>query len=81
MLTSFLPGLILSGFIYDIANMPVVIQLITRVFPARYLVTILKGIFLKGIGLSILWWELAFLVVYAAVVFLLATRILGRKVA
>lgn len=80
MITSFLPALILSGFIYDIPNMPVIIQLISHVFPARYLVTILKGIFLKGIGLNILWSELLFLVVYATAVFLLATRILGRKV-
>jgi ABC-2 type transport system permease protein len=81
MITSFLPAFLLSGFVYDIANMPVIIQLITRIVPARYLITLLKGIFLKGIGLSMLWWEFLLLVVYAVIVFLLATRILGKKVA
>jgi len=44
-------------------------------------VTILKGIFLKGIGLSVLWGELGFLILYGAIVFLLATRKLNRKLA
>ncbi len=50
-LTSFLPAFLLSGFIYAIENMPAGIQAVTFIFPARYFVTILKGIFLKGIGL------------------------------
>jgi len=81
MITSFLPAFLLSGFVYDIENMPAIIQLITHIVPARYLVTLLKGIFLKGIGLEILFLEFVLLVVYAAVVFFIATRILQRKVA
>jgi len=81
MLTSFLPAFLLSGFVYDIENMPAIIRLITHIVPARYLVTLLKGIFLKGIGLEILFTEFVLLVAYAAVIFLIATRILGRKVA
>lgn len=81
MLTSFLPAFLLSGFVYDIENMPAIIRFITLIVPARYLVTLLKGIFLKGIGLSILFTEVIFLIVYALLVFLIATRILGRKVA
>ena len=50
MLSSFLPAFLLSGFVYSIENMPQVIQVITRVVPARYFVTILKGVFLKGVG-------------------------------
>jgi ABC-2 type transport system permease protein len=42
-------------------------------------VTILKGIFLKGVGLSVLWGELGFLALYAVMVFLLATRKLNQK--
>jgi ABC-2 type transport system permease protein len=56
-----------------------VIQVITHIVPARYMVTILKGIFLKGVGLSVLWGELGFLTLYAIVVFLLATRKLNQK--
>jgi ABC-2 type transport system permease protein len=78
-LSSFLPAFLLSGFIYSIETMPVVIQVITHIVPARYVVTILKGIFLKGVGLSVLWGELGFLALYALVVFAFATRKLNQK--
>ncbi|RPJ57606.1 MAG: ABC transporter permease [Acidobacteria bacterium] len=81
MITSFLPAFLLSGFVYDIDNMPAIIRFITHIVPARYLVTLLKGIFLKGIGLEILFTEFLLLIVYAGVIFVMATRILGRKVA
>ena len=68
-LSSFLPAFLLSGFIYSIENMPWVIRVITHIVPARYVVTILKGIFLKGVGLSVLWGELGFLTLYAVIVF------------
>jgi ABC-2 type transport system permease protein len=81
MLSSFLPAFLLSGFVYDIDNMPAIIRLITRIVPARYIITLLKGIFLKGIGLDILWPDLSLLVIYGGLTFVIATRILGRKVA
>jgi ABC-2 type transport system permease protein len=80
-LSSFLPAFLLSGFIYSIETMPLPIQAITRIIPARYVVKILKGIFLKGVGLEVLWVELGFLTLYAALVFLAATRKLNRKLA
>jgi ABC-2 type transport system permease protein len=80
-LTSFLPAFLLSGFVYTIGNMPPVIQAITRLVPARYFVVIVKGIFLKGAGVRILWQELGLLALYSALVFLLATRKLNRKLA
>jgi ABC-2 type transport system permease protein len=81
LLTSFLPSFLLSGFIFSIENMPAVIQQITRIVPARYFVTILQGIFLKGAGLKVLWMELFLLALYAAIVFLLASRGMRRKIA
>jgi ABC-2 type transport system permease protein len=81
MLTSFLPAFLLSGFVYAIGNMPIVIQVVTYMFPSRYFVTILKGLFLKGVGLDVLWVELTLLVVYAGVIFLAATRKLKQKIA
>ncbi len=80
-LTSFLPAFLLSGFIYSIQSMPVVIQAFTYLVPARYFVTLLKGIFLKGVGWRVLWVELLFLFVYALIVFALATRKMRQKVA
>ena len=79
-LSSLLPAFLLSGFVYSIENMPEAIQIISHVVPARYFVTILKGVFLKGIGIELLWSELAFLTAFAAIVFVLATRKLRQKV-
>lgn len=80
-LSSFLPAFLLSGFVYAIETMPPVIQVITHIIPARYVVTIMKGVFLKGVGLEVLWGELAFLAAYATIVFLLATRKMNQKLA
>lgn len=79
--TSFLPAFLLSGFVFSIANMPPVIQAVTHIFPARYYVTILTGVFLRGVGAQVLWSEAAFLLIYAVFVFLAATRKLKQKVA
>jgi ABC-2 type transport system permease protein len=81
MLTSFLPAFLLSGFVFAIENMPIPVQVVTHLFPTRYFVTILKGIFLRGVGMDILFLEVGFLAVYAAIVFFIATRMLRQKVA
>jgi ABC-2 type transport system permease protein len=81
LLTSFLPSFLLSGFIYSLDNMPWIIQQISRIFPARYFVAILQGVFLKGIGLPLLWTNLLFLLVYALVVFAIANKKLRPKIA
>jgi ABC-2 type transport system permease protein len=70
--SSYLPTFILSGFIYPISNMPRIIQAITYIFPSRYVVAILKGVFSKGIGLEILWLEALLLAVYASIMIILA---------
>jgi ABC-2 type transport system permease protein len=80
-LSTFLPSFLLSGFIYAIESMPPVIQAISFALPARYFVGILKGIFLKGVGLEVLMGETAFLTVFSVLVFLLATRKLRQKLA
>jgi len=80
-LTSFLPGFLLSGFIYSINSMPRVIQVISLFVPARYFINISKGIFLKGIGLNILWPDFLLLVGYGALMFFFTARKLRQKVA
>jgi ABC-2 type transport system permease protein len=50
-----MPSMMLSGFIFPIANMPKVIQLFTYVIPLRYFLVIVRGIFLKGVGMAALW--------------------------
>jgi len=81
MITSFLPAFLLSGFMFTIANMPVPVQAFTYVVPARYLISVLRGIFLKGVGLEILAAEVLFLIIFALIVFAFASRSLKRKIA
>jgi ABC-2 type transport system permease protein len=65
---TFLPAFLLSGFIFPISNMPAPIQWVTHVVPARYLVTLLKGIYLKGVGLEVLAVEAGLLTLFGALV-------------
>jgi ABC-2 type transport system permease protein len=81
MLSSFLPGYILSGFVYSIQNMPKAIQVISYIVPARYFVNILNGVFLKGVGMQVLALEVVMLAAYAALVFWAASRKMRQKVA
>jgi ABC-2 type transport system permease protein len=50
-----LPQIYLSGFAFPIQNMPPFFQALTYLIPLRYYVVILRGVFLKGVGLSVLW--------------------------
>jgi ABC-2 type transport system permease protein len=63
------PMIFLSGFVFPIENMPPAIQAVTYLMPLRYYFTIVRGLFLKGVGLPELWDEAAALAVSAAVVF------------
>ena len=65
MITGFLPTFLLSGFTFSIANMPTWLQIITYGIAPRYYVTILKEIFLKGVGFSFLWRETLVLIAMA----------------
>ena len=79
MVTTFLPAFLLSGFMFDIANMPKVLQVITHVVAARYFVSLLKGIYLKGSGVAMLAGDLLFLAAFGAVMLVIANHKLQRK--
>ena len=79
MVATFLPAFLLSGFMFAIANMPKPIQAITYVVPARYFISLLKGIYLKGVGLQILAAEAGLLTVYAVLMLLLANVKFKKK--
>jgi ABC-2 type transport system permease protein len=74
LITAFLPAFLLSGFIYPIDQMPVVLRAFTHIIPARYYVSILKGVFLKGTPIGLLGADLVGLAMFAAVVGTFATR-------
>jgi drug efflux transport system permease protein len=70
----FMPAVLLSGFMFPIANMPVVVQWLTYFDPMRYAMVILRGIFLKGVGIGILWPQIAALAVMGTATLGLASR-------
>lgn len=72
--SGFLPTLVLSGFVFAIENMPIVIRGITTIVPAKYFISIMRGIYMKGIGLEILYMDAFFLVIYAGLTMFLANR-------
>ncbi|MGH7445190.1 MAG: ABC transporter permease, partial [Longimicrobiales bacterium] len=67
MVATYLPALLLSGFLFDIAAMPVALRAITTIVPARYYVTVTRGIFLKGVGLEALWPQALAMIAFATV--------------
>jgi ABC-2 type transport system permease protein len=79
LLVTMLPTTLLSGYVFPIDQMPAVIQDITYLLYSRYYVTILKSIFLKGSGIPELMTPILFLIVYAAVVMVLAARAFRKR--
>jgi ABC-2 type transport system permease protein len=79
LILTFVPGLLLSGFMTPISNMPDTIQLVTRLVPARYFVTMLRGIYLKGVGPSVLWREGIFLLIFSVIMIAVAITKFQKK--
>ena len=67
MVATYLPALLLSGFLFDIGAMPPALQAFTYIVPARYFITVTRGVFLKGVGVEALWVQALSMVVFAAV--------------
>jgi ABC-2 type transport system permease protein len=79
LLSSFLPTLMLSGFIFPISSMPHALQLVTFAVPARYFLVALRGIVLKGTSIGLLWPQMVALTIYALVMLALASVRLARE--
>ncbi len=71
---TYLPTLMLSDFIFPIKNMPLIIQIITYIVPSKYMIVVLKGIILKGIGFSLLYTQVLFLVVFCIAILALSIK-------
>lgn len=80
-MSSMLPSMLLSGFVFPIENMPLPLQAISNVVPARYFVDTLRGVLLRGNGFAELWGELAALGVFATLVLAIATKRFRREIA
>ena len=70
----FFPAMLLSGFAFPIANMPEVVQWMTLVNPLRYFLVIVRSLFLKGVGIEVLWPQMWPLLVMGTAMLWLATR-------
>jgi ABC-2 type transport system permease protein len=79
-LLTFLPSFLLSGFMFDIANMPKVLQGIALFVPARYFITLVRGIMLKGVGPAVLWPYGLGMVLYGVAGLALAMRAFRKEI-
>jgi ABC-2 type transport system permease protein len=70
----FFPAMLLSGFVFPIDNMPLVVQWLDVVNPLAYFLVIIRGIFLKGVGISVLWPQISALAVMGVATLWLASR-------
>jgi ABC-2 type transport system permease protein len=71
----------LSGFVFPIENMPDAIQPVTYLVPLRYFLVILRGIFLKGVGLEVLWPDALSLLAWGAAILTLAVMRSSKRLA
>ncbi|QXT62498.1 ABC transporter permease [Tessaracoccus palaemonis] len=79
MMIALLPSFMLSGFVFPLNQMPVVLQWISAVLPARYMVSLSRGVFLKGAGFAELWPDLLALAFAATVLIAVSTVMYSRK--
>ncbi len=80
MVATYLPALLLSGFMFDIAGMPIVLQGITFLIPARYFIVVTRGILLKGVGVGALWSQAVAMLPFAVLGLTLATRVFRKEI-
>jgi ABC-2 type transport system permease protein len=80
LIATYLPSLLLSGVLFDIASMPLPLQGATLLVPARYFVTVTRGIFLKGVGLEALWPQALMMIAFAALGLALAVRAFRKEI-
>jgi ABC-2 type transport system permease protein len=81
MVATYLPALLLSGFLFDIASMPAALRAVTYIVPAKYYIAVTRGVFLKGVGLEALWVQGISMVIFATVGIGLATLAFRKRIA
>lgn len=81
MVATYLPAVLLSGFLYDIASMPSALRGLTYLIPARYFITVTRGIFLKGVGLEVLWPDALLMLAFATIGLGLAVHVFRKELA
>lgn len=80
-MVAFLPAFLLSGFAFPLEPLPGFLQGVSYLFPARYMIVISRGVFIKGAGFAELWQQLAMLGGYSLLVIVVASVLYGRRAA
>lgn len=75
----FIPAILLSGFMFPVYAMPEIFQYVTMLNPMKYFMTIVRGVFLKGVGFTVLWGELAALLLLGTILIYFSVRRFGRR--
>ena len=78
-MVTMLPSFILSGFVFPIESMPVIIQVITNITPAKFFINVLRAIVLRGVGVFAIWDQLLYLILYASILLGAAIIIYNKK--
>ncbi len=73
-----MPSVLLSGFAFPISNMPAAIQYLTYLIPLRYFLVIVRGLFLRGVGLEVLWPQVLAMAVFGVVIFALGLAVFRK---
>jgi ABC-2 type transport system permease protein len=79
MMATFLPAFLLSGFMFSIEAMPPPLKAISLVVPARYFLVVTRGLFLKGVGIEVLWLQAVFMLAFAVIGLVLAVRAFRKE--
>jgi ABC-2 type transport system permease protein len=79
MIATFLPAFLLSGFMFSLDVMPLPLQVLSVIIPARYFLVVTRGTFLKGVGAAVLWPQALFMLAFAAVGVALAVRAFRKE--
>jgi drug efflux transport system permease protein len=80
MVATYMPALLLSGFLFDIRSMPIVLKAVTYIVPAKYYIAVTRGILLKGVGAHVLWVQGLSMIIFAALGLTLATAAFHKRI-
>ncbi|MBU2444682.1 MAG: ABC transporter permease [Bacteroidetes bacterium] len=78
-IVTLLPTLVFSGFIFPLKSMPLILQYISNIISAKYYLTALRGIILKGVGFYYLWEQMVYLLIFLVVIFIVSVIILKKR--
>jgi ABC-2 type transport system permease protein len=81
MVVTFLPAFLLSGFMYSLDVMPRALQAVTYLIPARYFVVVTRGVFLKGVGVDVLYIQALMMIAFAGIGLLLSIHVFRKEIA